>query len=352
MITVGFLVLLIFIFLINIVVKDKQISTTERRILSQFPEISISKLFNGEVTGKFENYAVDQFVGRDFFRYVKAFYSTNIYRQKDNNNYFENNGAIYKMEYPLVKQNVQKNANKIKEIYDAHLSNMNVYYAIIPDKNYYLKNDNHLKLDYNLLKQIMNEELTSLKYIDIWNSLKLEDYYKTDLHWKQENLINVANTIKSSMNLLNIENNYKKTQVGDFYGTYYGQICSNISPDKMYILSNDIINSCITYNYESKKQGKIYDKKETKDKYDIFLSGATSIIKIENNNATADKELLIFRDSFGSSIAPLLVENYKRITLIDLRYISSKILDQYIKFENQDVLFLYSTVILNQDILK
>ena len=58
----------------------------------------------------------------------------------------------------------------------------------------------------------------------------------------------------------------------------------------------------------------------------------------------------MFRDSFGSSIAPLFMENYNKITLIDLRYISSDILNNYIKFENQDVLFLYSVVILNQNI--
>lgn len=64
------------------------------------------------------------------------------------------------------------------------------------------------------------------------------------------------------------------------------------------------------------------------------------------------KELLLFRDSFGSSIAPLLLENYSKITLIDLRYLSKDILENYIEFENQDVLFLYSTLVLNQNVLK
>lgn len=82
------------------------------------------------------------------------------------------------------------------------------------------------------------------------------------------------------------------------------------------------------------------------------MSGAVPLISIENPNAKTEKELLIFRDSFGSSIAPLLVENYKKITLIDLRYISSELLDNYIEFNNQDVLFLYSVLILNQNVLK
>ena len=115
-ITIGFFSLLIFTFFINIAIKDKQISVIERRALSQFPEVSISKLLNGETASKFENYAVDQFVERDFFRNVKAFYSINIYKQKDNNNYFEKDGAIYKMEYPLNKTNVEKNADLKKYV--------------------------------------------------------------------------------------------------------------------------------------------------------------------------------------------------------------------------------------------
>ena len=76
------------------------------------------------------------------------------------------------------------------------------------------------------------------------------------------------------------------------------------------------------------------------------------MISIENPNSKNNKELLLFRDSFGSSIAPLLIQNYSKITLVDLRYISSKMLGEFIKFNDQDVLFLYSTVVLNQNILK
>lgn len=351
-ITISFTAILILTFFINIFVKDNEISVTERRKLTQFPEVSISKLLNGETTGKFEDYAVDQFIARDTFRNIKAFYSTNIYKQKDNNGYFEKNGAIYKIDYPLNEINIEKSASKINEVYNTYLKDMKIYYAIIPDKNYYLENNDHLKYDYNKLKQIMKNELTNLEYIDIWDDLELEAYYKTDLHWRQEKLKKVVNTIKTSMNLGTTENNYVVCDTGDFYGTYYGQLSANVMPDKMYILNNDIINNCTTYNYETKKIGKIYDDTSTQDKYDIYLSGATPIISIENKNATTDKELLLFRDSFGSSIAPLLVEDYKKITLIDLRYISSKILGGYIEFKDQDVLFLYSTVVLNQNILK
>lgn len=353
-ISIGFVTVLVIVLFINIVTEDKQISITERRKLAQFPKINIERILNGEIMKEWEKYATDQFVARDFFRSIKSFFSINILWQKDNNNLFEKDGAIYKIDYPLNKDNINKSATKINEIYEKHLQGMNVYYAIIPDKNYYLEKDDHLKIEYDELKKIMQNRLNKIKYIDIWNSLSLEDYYRTDLHWKQENLYNTVNTIQNAMNINNKidKKDYKINEIGDFYGSYYGQLGVKMLPDKLYVLTNDIIENCVTYNFENKKVGKIYDNSISADKYDIYLSGPTTLISIENPNATTNKELLLFRDSFGSSIAPLLVENYSKITLIDIRYISSKIIDEYINFENQDVLFLYSSLILNQNVLK
>ena len=352
-ITIGFVAILMLFFLANIVKQDQVISITERRKLAQFPEITLKTLTNGEVSKKIEDYTVDQFVIRDTFRGVKSFFSRNILRQQDNNGLFEKNGAIYKMEYPLNEKNVNQSIDKINEIYEKYLQGKKVYYAIIPDKNYYLKEDEHLKFDYNKIKQIALEKLKHMQYIDIWEDLELKDYYTTDLHWRQENLQNVVKKIQVSMKNENREEMpYIKTNMGKFYGTYYGQLAVHVKPDEMYILTNDIIENCKTYNYEKKETNKIYDMNNHKDKYDIYLSGATPLIYIENLNANTEKELLLFRDSYGSSIAPLLVQDYRKITLIDLRYISSTLLEDYIEFKNQDVLFLYSTLLINKNVLK
>ena len=58
-------------------------------------------------------------------------------------------------------------------------------------------------------------------------------------------------------------------------------------------------------------------------------------------------ELIVFRDSYGSSLIPLLLEGYKKITVVDIRYVSSRILNNYIKFNNQDILFMYSILTIN-----
>ena len=71
-ITVGFAFILILVFVVNLIAEDKKISESERRTLAQFPKITLSGLTSGDVIDKFEDYTVDQFVGRDFFRGIKA----------------------------------------------------------------------------------------------------------------------------------------------------------------------------------------------------------------------------------------------------------------------------------------
>jgi hypothetical protein len=84
-----------------------------------------------------------------------------------------------------------------------------------------------------------------------------------------------------------------------------------------------------------------------KDPYEMFLSGPLSLVTIENDNAENNKELVIFRDSYGSALAPLMAEGYSKITLVDIRYIHPDMVGKYVDFKNADVLFIYSTSVLN-----
>ena len=340
----------------NVLKTDETISIAERRKLAQFPEITIKKVLDASISEEFEEYAMDQFIGRDKLRAIKNIFHTQVLKQKDNNGLFLLEDSIYKIEYPLNEASVEKSAKTIQNIYQKYLQGKsNVYYAIIPDKNYFLPEE-YLKMDYEKMQQIVQNELRNMTYIDLFSILTIQDYYKTDTHWKQENIMPVVNQIEKQMNLpITNKENYTLQKAGDFYGVYYGQLGMPVKPDTLQYLNSTTIEKCITQNAETQKQAKVYDLEKyqtSSDKYDIFLSGATPLITIENPEAKNNKELLLFRDSFGSSIAPLLINHYQKITLIDIRYISSGLLDKYINFTTQDVLFLYSTLVLNQNILK
>ena len=134
-----------------------------------------------------------------------------------------------------------------------------------------------------------------------------------------------------------------------FYGVYYGQAALPMDPETIYIMENDVLSQCKVYDAETGKYMDVYnmDMLDSRDLYDVYLGGAKALLTIENPNATTDRELIAFRDSFGSSMTPLLVKDYAKVTLVDIRYINSMMLGNMIKFQGQDVLFLYSTLVLN-----
>lgn len=346
-VTIIFLFTIIALFLINIIKKDTDISVAERRKLATMPELTTKSLFDGTYFKKFDSYVTDQFVERDAFRKIKI--DIELSTKGEYNNLYLYDDYIIEEIFPLNSNSINNLTNKINYIKDTYLNdNSNIYYTIIPDKNYFVNNGN-LKLDYNKLQDMMKSNLTNLNYINIFDKLTLDNYYKTDTHWKEEDLFNVANTIANQMNFDITNNNNVVNTITTFKGSYAGRLSVTKDIDTIKTISNPSTLNSSVYNYETKKYTDIYDytKINSLDKYDIYLSGAVPIIDITNNNTSSDKELIVFRDSYGSSLIPLLIEGYKKITVIDIRYISSKILNKYIDFNDQDVLFMYSILTIN-----
>lgn len=330
-------------------------STSERRRLEQFPSLSGETVQNGEFMSKFEKYTLDQFPLRDQFRAVKAMTSLYVLGQKDNNGIYTVDEYASKLEFPMDDESVRHAGECFQNIYNRFLAdgNMRVYFTVVPDKNYFMAQANgYPSMDYGMFIERIKEEVKFADYIDITAFLELSDYYSTDTHWRQENILDVARYIAKEMGTM-LTSEYTRNRLDvPFYGVYYGQAMLPLPADEFYYLENDILDSCRVYDYETEVYTSVYDfeKINGNDLYEVFLSGAKSLLTIENPAASTNKELILFRDSFGSSIAPLFAEGYSKITLVDIRYISWSMLDRFISFEDQDVLFLYSTTVLNDSI--
>ncbi len=330
----------------------QEISDAERRKLKQFPEISWERIENGAFMTDFESYALDQFPLRDTFRGCKAWFRTSCLFQQDTNGIYMADGYLSKIEYPMDESSMNRAVKRFRSIYDSYLKdkNTNVYFAMIPDKNCYLAQSNgKLSMDYDEFYDVMKEKTDFMQWIDISDLLDVEDYYRTDTHWRQEKIIDVAERIASQMQTP-LSGTYEMHALQHpFYGVYSGQSARKTEPDTLYYLSGEKMENYVVYDYEHAREIPVYDLEMAhgKDPYEIYLSGDVSLLEIRNPGATTQKELIVFRDSFGSSIAPLLAEGYTKTTLVDIRYISPEILDRYIDFEEQDVLFLYSTLVIN-----
>ena len=348
--SISFIIIIFSLSIISIILPDKDISETERRYLMHFPTLNIKTIFNGDFFEEFNTYTVEQFPFREIFIKIKGLATNKLFLKKEENGVFIKDGNFFEISSSINDKSIDYFLELVTKIKN-NFSSENIYYSIIPDKNYYTKEEIP-KINYNELVKTINENLQDITYINIFNKLFLDSYYKTDIHWKQEKIGEVVKTIALHMNNEPIDIKYNKLIYDNFYGALYGKIPNNEKPDTItYLIDENTINTKV-FDYEKNQYYKVYEEQNLKniDSYDIFLGGAKALLIMENKNSKTDKELVIFRDSFGSSLAPLLLPYYKRITLVDLRYINSDYIinNNLIDFNNnQDILFIYGISIIN-----
>lgn len=363
--SVNFIVIagLILIFSIAAWVKPQtEYSMSERRGLRQFPKLSVDTVFAEDglsFMDAFEKYAVDQFPFREGFRSIHAWCSKYLLGKREVNDLYVVDEGIYKLDDAIDESSVEWSANRIYYIYERYLkeNTHQVGLSIIPNKTYYLKDDiGYPKMNYEkFCFDIATKLPTEIKIVNIKNALSLDSYYKTDTHWKQETLPLVTEELLAYFQKNVDLPNYKKEMLTDtFKGVYYGQLALPIRADTIEYLTSNEQEQYDVFCYDSGEAVpmKLYDfeKSNGHDSYEFFLSGSKALVTIHNKSISDGSHMILFRDSFGSSIAPLLASGYEKVTLVDIRYLSPALLDKFIDFKDADALFLYSAQILNHSV--
>lgn len=337
------------LFIAHLVLPDEELSSSERRKLEQLPELTWEDVFSGDYFADLETYLLDQFPLREQFRTLKAQFQYKVLGMRDNNDIYLAGGHLMKLEYPFKASQAKLAIDKFNAILASHPQIGDAYYALIPDKNYFLAEQNGFPaMDYAALVQQAQE--INAQYIDIFPLLSADDYYFTDSHWRQECIVPVAQALAEAMGAQVDGMEAYRTEIeGGFYGVYAGQSALPLNWEILTVLRSDVTDAAVVYSAEQNKTIPVYNWQDFlgMDPYDVYLSGAEAVLTMENPLAQNDKELVVFRDSFGSSIAPLLLSGYSKVTLVDIRYIASSLLDDYVSFEGADVLFLYSTAMFN-----
>ena len=155
-VTITFFAIIIVTMIANLIKKDELISISERRKLEQKPQFTLKQLTSGKYSDKLDKYVTDQFIQRENLRKTKVNIEKKLLKKKDYNNLYDQDGYIIEQNYPLNTQSVKNIINKINQIANEYLTEENnIYYTIIPDKNYFASED-HLKIDYSEIEKIMS----------------------------------------------------------------------------------------------------------------------------------------------------------------------------------------------------
>lgn len=331
---------------------DKDFSDTERRALASLPKATSQNILSGKYMTEFETYSLDQFPMRDSFRSLKAAAVRYVFGKKDDHGYYVADGFLSKLEYPMNEARIKQNVQKQQMVYDTYLkdSACQIYQGIIYDKNFFLASEHgYPAMDYEAYEELVKTGCAYATFIDLKGTYELDSFYKTDQHIRQECLKEMAEALGDKMQA-KVQTEYETKLATDrFYGAYKDQAALSMPYDTIQYLTNEELEHCIvtSYNTGIPKSAEMYDlkKAEGRDPYEMFSSGSDAFLVVDNPDAASEKELVLFRDSFGSSIAPLLVHGYRKVTLVDLRYVRPEVLGSLLTFTDQDVLFLYSTLV-------
>lgn len=328
-----------------------RVSYSERRELSAKPALTVESVTSGKYFTAAEKYLLDQFPLRDTFRRIKAVCRRSIFRQTDDHGIVLFDGSAVQIETPTEKDVgiFFKRLKRYEEIGGESAKNVSFYTTLIPDKMAFIREEiGYPTVDYDALRDRLSAEAPGA-YIDIFDLLSLDDYYRTDTHWKQERITDVADALLAGMGA---ETNGKVSfsePLSPFYGVYYGQSALPLEPDEITLVHSDVIDGAKVFRANRNSTGfdaaSVYapEKMTAEDSYDVYLGGLCTVTVLENPLSESGKTLALFSDSFGRSLAPLLLAGYDRIVIYDARYMSlAGMLSLAPLPDGADVLFAYS----------
>lgn len=330
----------------NLLIPGKDFSENENRQLSMLPDFSVKSLLNGSYMTDMDTYVNDRFVLRDEWICAMSM-SEYILGKRESNGVLIGNNALFSCISPSDKY-IDNNLAGIESF--ASCSGLDCYFALVPSAAG-VQGDRLPQFaqvaDENALIDSAYRSV-GVKSVDLFGALSEHSdeyiFYRTDHHWTTYGAYLAYVEICEKMGIASAQ--YAAEKVSDsFNGTLF-------SRSGVRFVESDVIESFIctesavlsvfdgsaTTGYENIYFTEFLDKK---DKYSYFLGTNQPIETIRREGG--GKKLLMFRDSYASCLAPMLLSEFDTITLVDMRYINTS-LDELVDVSEYDTaLFMYST---------
>lgn len=347
--------LFIFSFVIMFAVMPKSdFSETEKRVLAEFPKITLQSVKNGEFTNGLEKYMSDHFPCRNAFIGIDAYLGLALGQTDKNGVYFAKDGYLITDPSPYDESKMLKNAGYIESF--VQKTNLPSSVVIVPQAGYTLGDKlpkNHKTYNDGAVFSCTENTVKSAKFIDVRQAFEsakenTQIYYKTDHHLTSQGSLLVYNEFCKANGI-----ERKSFSLSDEYGGFYG---TAYSKSGLWLTKGDTaqVYKCDSQNkysvlIDDGKGAKEYDSLyfgshlEDKDKYPLFLDGNHAFVRIQNKNVNNGKKLLLIKDSYAHCFATFAIENYEEICMVDLRYYKKPLsrLTEEEKFT--EALFMFGT---------
>ncbi|SFL94780.1 DHHW family protein [Salibacterium qingdaonense] len=362
------LLLLLFIgtmVVINFLTPDKTFSEAENRVLDSRPSFSLQSLLSGEFMKDYEQYVTDQFAFRNEWIGIKTDADRALGKKDSNGVYLGADGYLIQSFTSPQEADMEE---RIRAIHSFHQDtpDLRKYILLAPTAASVLQSKlpayapvGNQRAVLNQFRQKLERLGPDIRFIDVYPALyaKREEYiyYKTDHHWTTKGAYYAYQALGQEMGLTPKEEEYFNITKGAdaFYGSLYSKSgFKHLNPDSISLYlpksKEQVQVEYLGGEYKSTDSLYAMDHLHQKDKYDVFLNGNHSLVKITTGHEQ-ERKLLVVKDSYANSFIPFLALHFSEIYVVDLRYYTDS-LDTLIR-ENQiqDMLLLYNATTFFDD---
>lgn len=195
------------------------------------------------------------------------------------------------------------------------------------------------------------EGVTLIQVMDDFAAADIPLYYATDPHWNGEGVYRAYVRAGETLGFTPLaRDDFAVTASEGFLGTCYTRSALwGMEPDNLEMWDAGFSVSVTMDETETASSMFYMEHLQGGDQYPVFLDGNHGLTQIVNHDAPDAPNLLIFKDSFGNSLSPLLAAHYHTITLVDLRAYRGNAAELAAAGDYQAILAVYSLERLTHD---
>lgn len=351
---------LLFLLLLVLPKHAGELSPLEFRSLADHPIIGKSasqlsgELVKGELSSNVDSFLEDHFPARSFFIALNSYYLRLTGRNANQPVIWGRNGRLFDEPLPGESEQFEKNKAKLKEFCDAN--GLDSYVVIVPSAAIVCTQDappvfpdyydgvyvDSLKGDGSVF--VIEPDRSVEGYPgpfgsgdftcvpDIASLFSAQDdpgslFYKTDHHWTMDGAYLCYSRLCDKLGIEPVPKESFTVDEYEFYGSFYREAGMWLTkPDTLEVWRSpalDAMNVTIGVGERAVTHSGVYDESKLAegevDKYAAYLWSNNGLTVIENPDGNGET-LLLVKDSYGNSIAPLFALNYSRIVMLDTRY--------------------------------
>ncbi len=366
-----FLVIMPILTLVFMSPEKKPFSENENRYLAEFPKFSFKSYKDESFMEGFDDWISDRFFGREDWIVLKN-KTDSALGKTETNGVFTENGMMMQIWKDYDENLYQRNLKAINNFAEKH-PEIPAYFMLVPNAQEIYKDNVPKYAEIGNQKEYIDKFYSELKgfegTVDVFSSLMNRRgsyiYYRTDHHWTSYGaftayeaaapVLGYASRKYDDFSIEHASNEFKGTL---FSKTLDFDITQDVIDYYTLAEGEPEVEVSVFSAFDTKTNKVVYDEYDSmyfrsflqvKDKYSSFLGQNSPIVTVENKNAKSDKSIILIKDSYAHSFVPFLSKEYKKVTMIDLRYINTDF-QVMTRLEDYDqLLFLYNVITFSED---